>query len=230
MQEDSVQRAGVTLVTGGARSGKSSYAERRVARHPEVLYIATAQASDAEMRERIAHHRAHRPANWTTWERHRGFDALAQAGSPFNPAVHRSILLDCLGNLLMGIMFDELSDTDTCPSADFEHLEALAVRELDHLLGFVRARRLQLIVVTNEIGLGLVPADRMSRFYRDILGRLNSRLAADADEVVFLVSGIALVLKAEKPEKHEGDPPVDACLLNEKGRPEKASSEGGPSS
>ncbi|MDR0875249.1 MAG: bifunctional adenosylcobinamide kinase/adenosylcobinamide-phosphate guanylyltransferase [Clostridiales Family XIII bacterium] len=176
----------IILVTGGARSGKSLYAEA-LATNP-TLYIATAQITDEEMEDRIRRHRERRPEGWITLESHRDF--IMPDGD------YETILLDDLGNLLMGVLFDEIPDADTCALSEFDRVEALVIDEIKTLAAFARAGGKRLILVTNEIGLGLVPAYRLGRYYRDILGRANRCAAELADRVVFLVSGIPLNLKA----------------------------------
>jgi adenosylcobinamide kinase/adenosylcobinamide-phosphate guanylyltransferase len=197
----------IILITGGARSGKSLYAEALAlgeAGDPappkaNVLYLATAQITDEEMADRIRRHRARRPENWLTWERYRDFAAIASAsdGAPA-PGDYGTILLDDLGNLLMGVLFDEIPDADTCALPAFDRVEDIVTDEIRTLAAFARAQDKRLILVTNEIGLGLVPAYRLGRYYRDILGRANRCAAECADRVVFLVSGIPLTLKPAK--------------------------------
>jgi adenosylcobinamide kinase/adenosylcobinamide-phosphate guanylyltransferase len=194
----------IILVTGGARSGKSLYAEALAAepRSPgaaeqsKVLYLATAQITDEEMADRIRRHRARRPEGWLTLERHRDFaqiqESLAEAAAAGD---YGTILVEDLGNLLMGILFDEIPDADTCALEAFDRVEAIVMDEIRTLAAFARAQGKRLIFVTNEIGLGLVPAYRLGRYYRDILGRANRITAELADRVVFLISGIPLTLK-----------------------------------
>ena len=189
----------IILVTGGARSGKSGYAETLAAKElngeSNVLYLATAQITDEEMEDRICRHREQRPANWLTWERHRDFAEISSGDNDFSSDDYGTILLDDLGNLLMGVLYDEIPDADNCVLSEFDRVEEIVLKEIETIVDFARAQNKRLIIVTNEIGLGLVPAYRLSRYYRDILGRAN-RLAADlADKVVFLVSGIPLNLK-----------------------------------
>jgi adenosylcobinamide kinase/adenosylcobinamide-phosphate guanylyltransferase len=185
----------IILVTGGARSGKSLYAEAlaKESRSPGtrgssgVLYLATAQITDEEMEDRIRRHRERRPEEWTTLESHRDF--VMPVGD------YSTILLDDIGNLLMGVLFDEIPDMDTCAFAEFDRVEDIVMDEIKTLSAFARAQDKRLILVTNEIGLGLVPAYRLGRYYRDILGRANRCAAELADQVAFLVSGIPLTLK-----------------------------------
>ena len=189
----------IILVTGGARSGKSQYAEALASKElydaSNVVYIATAQVTDEEMADRILKHKAQRPEKWIRWERHRSFSDISLSENPFSNDDYETILLDDIGNLLMGVLFDEIPDADKCALPEFDRVEEIVIREIEMLIEFTRTQNKRLILVTNEIGLGIVPVYRLSRYYRDILGRANMFTAGLADRVVFLVSGIPLDLK-----------------------------------
>jgi len=175
------------LILGGARSGKSTHAEKLALElgGPDVLYIATAQAFDDEMRARIAAHRAQRPAGWRTLESPSLISApLAEAIGPA-----RVVLLDCL-TLLASNAVLALGDEPTARTA-----EAAVDAEVAALLAAYRAGGATWIVVSNEVGLGLVPPYPLGRAYRDALGRANQRLAAAADRVLFMVAGLPLTVK-----------------------------------
>ena len=163
----------VSLVLGGARSGKSRYAQALIERRPPPwAYIATAQAFDEEMWARIAEHRAQRSPDWLTIEAPLDLaGALAGAAGP--------ALVDCLTLWLTNLM---LAKRDI----------AAAVAELERALD---ARTAPTVLVTNEVGLGIVPENALARRFRDEAGRLNQRLAARADRVLFMVAGIALQVK-----------------------------------
>ncbi len=171
------------LILGGARSGKSSHAEKLALElaGPDVLYIATAQAFDDEMRSRIAAHRAARPTGWRTLEA--PSLRTAAIGLP------RVVLLDCL-TLLASNAILALGDT---PSA--QEAEAAVDAEVSALLAAYREGDATWIVVSNEVGLGLVPPYPLGRIYRDALGRANQCLAAAADRVLFMVAGLPLTIK-----------------------------------
>lgn len=175
----------ITLILGGARSGKSDYAERLAAELGQhVLYIATAEAGDEEMAQRIAAHRAARPATWQTVEAPRYIGA-ALAEVQERPD---AILLDCLTLLASNLLLAMESE----PQAAIE--AALRV-ELESLLAAQQRLAASLIMVSNEVGLGLVPPYPLGRVYRDVLGRANQYLAARADRVIFMVAGIAMIVK-----------------------------------
>lgn len=180
----------LTLILGGARSGKSFYAEQLAAvQGDNVLYVATAQAFDAEMAARITAHRAQRPANWRTLEAPLNVGrAITQdlADGPQTPDV---ILLDCL-TLLANNVILTLSEPIIQTDAD-----AALMDETDALLAAYYASDSEWIIVSNEVGLGIVPAYPLGRVYRDALGRVNQWLAAAADEVLFMVSGLPMTVK-----------------------------------
>jgi adenosylcobinamide kinase/adenosylcobinamide-phosphate guanylyltransferase len=171
-------KVGSLFALGGARSGKSAFAERqaRAADATELVYIATAQAYDDEMRDRIERHRLDRGPGWITIEAPFGLeDALREADAP-----GRAIVVDCLTLWLSNLMLD---DIDPEPRAG-----ALA-----SLLPSLTAR---VALVSNEVGYGIVPENALARAFRDAQGRLNQRVAAAADAVVLVAAGLPLELKA----------------------------------
>jgi adenosylcobinamide kinase / adenosylcobinamide-phosphate guanylyltransferase len=181
----------LTLILGGARSGKSTYAETLAAeggRH--VLYVATAQAWDEEMTLRIANHRAQRPATWYTLEASCDVGQTITAALQIHtPAV---ILLDCL-TLLASNIITALPET-----VDEREATAALQVEVDALLAAYAQSDTTWIIVSNEVGLGIVPAYPLGRIYRDALGRANQRLAAVADEVLFMVAGLPMTVKGKR--------------------------------
>lgn len=185
--------SGLMLVTGGARSGKSTYAETVALESGlAVGYIATGLATDADMSARIERHKAQRPAQWPTFEMHRGFAAL-ENDARFDAC--GLFLLDCLTILVTNHMMDSALDFDSCAAEEVDRLEASVAAEVDTLLDLMERRGKRLIVVTNEVGMGVVPAFRMGGLFRDMAGRMNTRVARRADEVVCMISGLPLRLK-----------------------------------
>ncbi|MDQ0348204.1 bifunctional adenosylcobinamide kinase/adenosylcobinamide-phosphate guanylyltransferase [Ancylobacter vacuolatus] len=165
----------LTLVLGGARSGKSAYAEGLISGFsPPWSYIATAQAWDSEMEERIALHRARRGAGWQTLDAPHELAATLKALPPGRP-----VLVDCLTLWLSNRMLAEADLATECAAL----VEALAAHE-----GPV-------VVVSNEVGLGIVPDNALARRFRDAQGRLNQTVAARADSVIFMVAGLPLFVK-----------------------------------
>ena len=175
-----------TLILGGARSGKSAEAERRLAAVPEVLYVATGgdRPDDPEWADRVAAHRARRPAGWRTLETEDLPTVLIQAGG--------SVLIDCLTLWLTGVM-------DRCGAWDETRWRVGSARrelaaEIDLLAAAWADTTADIVAVTNEVGWGVVPATVSGRRFQDELGRLNQRIAALADEVVLVVAGRVLPL------------------------------------
>jgi len=179
-----------TIVLGGARSGKSGYAERlAIDSGKDVVYIATATAGDAEMSARIAHHRARRPAHWVTVEEPLALGAqIMRLAAP-----QRLLIVDCLTLWLTNLMFSggaaypEIGELTLPPQFDAQwasFMEALAGSAGD------------IVLVSNEVGLGLTPMGAVSRRFMDEQGRLNQALAAQCDNAVLMVAGLPLLLKA----------------------------------
>jgi len=173
------------LVLGGARGGKSSFAQALAASMGErVTFLATAEAGDEEMCARIEQHRASRPGHWTTME------VPSTVGNAIRAAGQHSdtILLDCLALLVSNLL---LAAGDNCNEA-----ATRVDREIADLLAAHSAGTSNLIIVTNEVGQGVVPAYPLGRIYRDLLGRANAQLARAADRVYLMVAGLALEIKA----------------------------------
>lgn len=164
------------FVLGGARSGKSRFAQARAEALPGThIYIATAQAWDDEMTDRIAHHRADRGPMWETVEAPLTLCEAIAARSGRGQVV----LVDCLTLWATNLMLGE-QDAD---------------RASDDLCEAIRAFTGDIILVSNEVGLGIVPDNALARRFRDVAGRLNQRVAAVADEVQFIAAGLPLRLK-----------------------------------
>lgn len=166
----------VTLVLGGARSGKSRFAENLVLETGKrPLYIATAEAQDDEMRQKIRKHRQRRDAGWRTLEV--PLDLIR--GINNESGENRAILVDCLTMWLTNLMIYE-RDIGT---------------QYDALVCLLREARSDIVMVANEVGLGIVPEHRLAREFRDYAGRLNQAVAAVAGRVYFIAAGLPLKLK-----------------------------------
>ena len=177
-------RKTLTLVLGGVRAGKSSYAQELAVEAERVLFLATAEACDQEMKDRIEAHRRRRPPDWTTLE------------EPLNlvptlrPLVHRytMVLLDCLtlwvSNLLLRGSGPAMARRDI-------------VSEVQALLSLYGNGDASWIVVSNEVGLGVIPTTELGRSYSDELGRVNQLVAAEADDVYFMAAGLPLKVKGD---------------------------------
>ncbi|MEW5872494.1 MAG: bifunctional adenosylcobinamide kinase/adenosylcobinamide-phosphate guanylyltransferase [Chloroflexota bacterium] len=184
----------LTLILGGARSGKSTYAEKLAARlGPRLAYIATAQPLDGEMATRIAAHRARRPPDWITLEIPSGVARSLQS----RPLEVDGILLDCLTLLVSNLLMHDLSGQDDpeqlSPQVEAQ-AAALVQAEIAGLLDCIQASSFPWIIVSNEVGMGLVPPYPLGRLYRDLLGWANQRLAARASQVYLMVAGLPWLL------------------------------------
>lgn len=180
------------LVTGGARSGKSTFAEEKAKEFGnDVLYVATSKAIDEEMKQRIAKHRAQRPKEWKTLEEYKNLDeAIAR-----ETAGKSAVLLDCITIMITNLMLDESFEWDMLPRERVGKIEKLIEGQIQRLIDIAHTAEIPFILVTNEVGLGVVPTSAMGRDFRDIAGRINQLLAKAADEVYFCVSGIPMKLK-----------------------------------
>lgn len=179
----------IIMVTGGARSGKSGFAESLLLDKKDVLYIATSIPFDDEMKDRIAKHKQSRPSCWKTLECYKGIDKQLTAESG------RYILLDCLTIMVTNLMFHYEQDWDSISMERVNEIEGFIKDEVLRLIDCVRNLGLDMVVVTNELGMGIVPSGKLSRVFRDIAGRMNQVVAKAADEVYFLVSGIPMKIK-----------------------------------
>lgn len=182
----------VILVTGGARSGKSSFAERILSDKKRVLYIATAIAFDEEMRQRITLHKAQRPEQWETLEAYDKLEKLISQGG----RTYEGILLDCITVMLTNLMFnhEDFHEDELTPEF-WMNLESQVKTEMKSFISEARRISETTVMVTNEIGSGLVPENPLSRGFRDMAGRINQMLAQESDEVYLSVSGIPVRIK-----------------------------------
>lgn len=171
----------ITLVLGGARSGKSTYASRLAERcFKRPLFIATAEAFDSEMTDRIARHRSSRGPEWSCIEEPLDVAGVLQG----LPAGRDGVLLDCITVWLCNVLVKEGA--------------AAIEKRKSALISALKEMKCDVIVVSNEVGQGIVPGNEIGREFRDYAGWLNQDLAAAADTVVFLVAGIPLVIKGKK--------------------------------
>lgn len=176
------------LVTGGARSGKSSFAENMLLDLDKVLYIATSIPFDEEMKERVNHHRKSRPESWDTLECYKNFkqNLLGRIDN------YNGILLDCVTIMITNIILDTCKENTL---EEFKYAEELALKEVKELLNIFKEFKGQAILVTNEVGFGVVPESRLGRYFRDIAGRVNQYIAKECRDVYLVVSSIPLKVK-----------------------------------
>ena len=168
----------ITFILGGARSGKSTYALELAKKYKRVAFIATCEPLDKEMQRRIALHKKKRPAHWQTFEEPKDIVlALKKIGNNFD-----CIIIDCLTLLVSNLILEGRS-------------QELIEDKISTLLGQIKKMKTDVIIVSNEVGLGIVPKNKLARGFRDIAGKINQMVAGAADEVFFMVSGMPLKLK-----------------------------------
>lgn len=172
----------ITLILGGARAGKSRRALTLAGDQRVVGFIATAQAFDDEMRDRILAHRAERPVSWQTIEAPIDVAEAVRALSPTS-----TVIIDCITLWVSNLLLRNEADPQRARDAADAHVQAL--------IDALQRRHVASYLVSNEVGLGIVPSTPLGRQYRDLLGRANAQLAAAADHVELLVAGLPLVLK-----------------------------------
>ena len=171
----------IVFVTGGCRSGKSRFALDHANRHfKDKVFVATAEALDDEMKGRIQRHRKERGPEWTTVEERIALpEKLASLGEN-----HQVVLIDCLTLWITNLLVAGEGETEILSRAEA-------------LVAAIREIRQSVIVVSNEVGSGIVPENRMARVFRDLSGLINQKMAACADVVVFTVSGLPQVIKGK---------------------------------
>jgi adenosylcobinamide kinase/adenosylcobinamide-phosphate guanylyltransferase len=168
----------VTLVLGGVRSGKSRYAQSVAARFSGVTFIATARRPDPEMRRKIAAHQRERPAAWKTVEAPAALDAIIRREGQ----KAELLLVDCLTTYCGGLL-------------SRGRIESGRRRHLDAVVDAIRSTPASMVIVSNEVGSGIVPAFKSGRLFRDLLGEMNQQIARVAERVVVLVAGIPIAIK-----------------------------------
>jgi len=171
----------ITLILGGARSGKSSYALGLARKYKKVAFIATCLGLDKEMQERIRLHKESRPKHWKTFEEPKDLARLiGKLGNGFD-----CILIDCLTLLVSNLILSK-------------NTQEQILEKIEELLVVLSKKKTRVIMVSNDVGLGLVPVNKLGRDFRDIAGRVNQMVARNADKVFFIVAGIPLEIKGEK--------------------------------
>lgn len=180
------------LVTGGARSGKSSFAEETVKKFGDnALYIATSIPFDDEMKLRIKKHREQRPSNWETLEAYKDLGVHLDGRLEGKSAA----MLDCVTIMVTNLIFEENLDWDNVKAGDILRIEGYVQSEMEKLIRIIKESTIPFVLVTNELGMGIVPEYASARIFRDIAGRVNQMIARAADEVYFCVSGIPMKIK-----------------------------------
>ena len=185
--------AKVILITGGARSGKSTYAEKLAKEvNKKVLYVATSIPFDEEMRERVKKHKERRPSNWDTFEGYKDLKHIF-----INPNLDFDVvLLDCITIMVTNLIFEKTGeDIESFSEEELNGLESEILKEVAEFLDAAQKTTKTIILVTNEIGLGIVPEYKLARVFRDIAGRVNQYIANRAQEVYLVVCGIKVKVK-----------------------------------
>ncbi|HEM3194390.1 bifunctional adenosylcobinamide kinase/adenosylcobinamide-phosphate guanylyltransferase [Streptococcus suis] len=191
----------IVLVTGGARSGKSQFTEEQIWEKDRVCYIATGMSSgkDSEWQERVRLHQERRPASWTTHEQ------FANLGSWLKDQTYDYYLLDCATMLTTNLLFQlvenyfpdkiAMEDTNFLSKEEQAFISQQIHAQWQDIISAQRLTDGQLYIVTNEIGLGIVPDTKLGRYFRDLLGQVNQFLAKEASEVYLVICGLAQRLK-----------------------------------
>lgn len=191
----------IVLVTGGARSGKSSFAESKLLQKEGVCYIATGlvMKEDPEWQERVKLHQERRPQRWDTLEQYRDLATWIEQDD------HGDYLVDCATMLTTNRLFDlvnewypekgYLSDEQFLSKAEQARILEAMEAEWSQILSAMKERQATFWIVTNEVGLGIVPDTRLGRYFRDLQGRVNQLIAKEASEVYLVICGLAQQLK-----------------------------------
>jgi adenosylcobinamide kinase/adenosylcobinamide-phosphate guanylyltransferase len=179
----------IILVTGGCRSGKSEYAEEILKAKNDVLYIATAKAYDDEMVDRIEKHKLRRNPKWDTYE---GFNDLHLV---IKETEKSYILLDCLTIMMTNLLFLEEQDFDNVSMDKIDDILSNIKKQVERMISSAKKNEKTLVMVTNEVGYGLVPEYKLGRIFRDVAGAINKIAASLSDEVYLTVCGIPVRIK-----------------------------------
>ena len=181
----------ITLVSGGMRSGKSTFAEQALKDETSILYIATSMITDDEMEERVRLHKERRGSKYHTHEGHTHLDQVVKASN------ESASLFECMGTFITNRMFDILGNRaiEVLSRDDIRDIENLIVDEVEKLLKEMKNTDKINIIITNEVGLTLISEYKLSRVFTDILGRVNQLIASIADDVYFVISGIPMKIK-----------------------------------
>jgi len=175
----------IIFLLGGARSGKSTFAQELASKlGSKVLFLATGEALDDEMQARIEEHKRNRPKNWRTVEAHR------HSGRALKEQISDAevVIIDCLTLLVSNVLGDKMN---------YSEVEKKVMAEIKELITIINASRASFIIVSNEVGLGLVPDNKLGRIYRDLLGKANQLIAQRADQVYLMTAGIPLKIKGD---------------------------------
>lgn len=179
----------ITLITGGSRSGKSTFGESLLKDRADVLYIATAIVTDEEMKNRIEKHKERRNPKWETFEGYRNLDeALIKHKN-------KNVMLECVGVMTTNLMFDWTHDFDNITQEEIAKLTQHIKSEFQKFIIKARDEDRNVVIITNEVGWSLIPEYKLGRIFSDILGFVNQYIASLSDEVYLVACGLPLKLK-----------------------------------
>ncbi len=183
----------IIYITGGARSGKSSFAEKLIhERYQSKIYLATAIPFDDEMKDRIEKHKKQRGRDWKTIENYKNLADILKN----HIAGYDVILLDCITNMVTNLMImEEEYDWDNISMKQVDKIREKVIDEITSIINFIKENDIDMAAVSNEVGMGLVPETPLGRHFRDIGGKINQIMAEAADEAYFVVSGLNIKLK-----------------------------------
>lgn len=177
----------IHFITGGTRSGKSSYCEELLEGRGEILYIATAIITDKEMEDRVKQHQKRRGQRFRTYEGSLELHKVVQQ------ATEDVVMLECMGTWITNMIFEKYDNVESISRTEIMVLEESIMQRLDQLLEALAEK--EAYIISNEVGMGLVSEYKLGRIFTDILGRVNQKLAKKADKVTFMVSGLPMKLK-----------------------------------
>ncbi|WP_368488656.1 bifunctional adenosylcobinamide kinase/adenosylcobinamide-phosphate guanylyltransferase [Clostridium sp. BJN0013] len=180
------------LVTGGAKSGKSSYAEKLAKEiKGDILYVATSIPFDDEMKFKVKRHMEQRPSNWSTLEAYKDFH------SKLIPMLSgkSGVILDCITNLVSNLLLEKCGDIEKIKASQIVEIEEYIKEEIKEFINISKNISIPFIVVTNEVGMALVPEYKLGRIFRELAGSINQIIAKEAEEVYFCISGIPVRIK-----------------------------------
>lgn len=184
--------AEIVLVTGGAKSGKSVFAENLCTkRNNNTGYIATSIPFDDDMKDKIEKHRKRRSDRWVTYECYRNIDINGISEDC------ETVMLDCVTLMVNNLMFDFCENPDELKGKELDEMENFITDQFTKLLADIEKTNLYFVFVTNETGMGVIPANRLSRIYSNISGKINQIIASKSDEVYLTVSGIPVKIKGK---------------------------------
>lgn len=182
----------IIYVSGGSRSGKSFFSEKYIKqKYSKKIYLATAIPFDDEMKDRIEKHKKQRGKNWKTIEKYKNLSAILKK----HISGYDVILLDCLSNLITNYMFDSKLTWENATSEDIDNIKKAILKEVNSLISFIRNNSIDILIVSNEVGMGIIPDYPLGRIFRDINGKFNQIVSETSDEAYFIVSGLSIKLK-----------------------------------